>query len=191
MITRGVGVVDNDEPSDEDADGNAETLKEVMQSKGLAGVFDHNFLDPDDARKSMTVLEMEERAKKVAREAMNALRTSISAGGAALGARSGGTVPIEFEETAEPSSNALLSNLRQRNACVASNGLLAPLDESSRSYANLLTRIEHYVQRHRPSTEEILMNFKSEPNIDAAVFKRLLKSVAEVVDGRWVTLHHK
>lgn len=76
MATRGVGVVDPLVDKDDSADNDA-TLKSVMRSKGLAGVFDHNFVEPDSRQKSATVREMEERAKKVARDAMKALRESV------------------------------------------------------------------------------------------------------------------
>lgn len=64
-MTKGVGVVaPDDEPAEESSQDNEEILKKVMKSKGLAGVFDHHFLEHDSSRKSATVREMEDQAKR-------------------------------------------------------------------------------------------------------------------------------
>ena len=55
-----------------------ETLQCVLKSKGLAGVFDHNFVDPSaSGNKAASVREMEDQAKRIAKEAAKALRESI------------------------------------------------------------------------------------------------------------------
>lgn len=84
-ITKGGGVVDmstTDEPNessgnrdDQQAD-NTNTLEVVIKSKGLCGVFDHDFVENSSAKKPISVLEMEENAKKVAMKAALALKES-------------------------------------------------------------------------------------------------------------------
>lgn len=83
-ITNGVGVVDPDEAGDELAmdsedavEDNVNTLQEVLKSKGLAGVFDHDVVDYSKSKnKSSSVREMEEQAKAVARNAARELKKS-------------------------------------------------------------------------------------------------------------------
>lgn len=60
-VTRGEGVIDIDERPEEN---NEDTLKDVMKSKGLAGVFDHGFVEGSTNMKSQSAQEMEEQAKK-------------------------------------------------------------------------------------------------------------------------------
>eukprot|EP00977_Amphora_coffeiformis_P014673 scaffold4162_cov162-Amphora_coffeaeformis.AAC.6 len=119
--TQGIGVVDpsadvgNDE-DDKVQDDNNETLETVMKSKGLAGVFDHHFVEHDASRKSTTVREMEAKAKEVARAAVTALRQSVGEDdvpnepqrfGAGVGTQRGS------------SSQSLLASLRQQKAVAA------------------------------------------------------------------------
>jgi DNA excision repair protein ERCC-6 len=56
-----------------------ETLHNILKSKGLVGIFDHNFVDPSGASdsKSSSVREMEEQATRIAKEAAQALRESV------------------------------------------------------------------------------------------------------------------
>mmetsp|Transcript_699 Transcript_699/g.1070 ORF Transcript_699/g.1070 Transcript_699/m.1070 type:complete len:218 (+) Transcript_699:773-1426(+) len=73
QLSRGGGVVDPDEklsPATDDKDA----LESVMKSKGLAGVFDHDFVDDPSSKKSASALEMEQQAKRIASEATRALR---------------------------------------------------------------------------------------------------------------------
>jgi DNA excision repair protein ERCC-6 len=205
-VTKSVGVVDPDiVPAKETSRDDSETLKTVLKSKGLAGVFDHNFVDPDDcnSRKSMTVREMEEQAKRVAREAANALSQSTACQKQFTPTWTGSneTAPNRFGasnssrndlaggprggSTSLGSSGSLLASLRQRNAAVKSGGATDPPSEEAKKYAKLLSRIKEFVSRSRPSTDQILQEFDSESDRDAAIFRRLLKSVASVEKGRW------
>lgn len=181
--TQGIGIIDPEDDVGKDVDGkddNGDTLKTVMQSKGLAGVFDHHFVEHDTSRKSTTVREMEQKAKEVARAAVSALRRSVvddqvsdvpRFGAAGIGA--GGA-----------SSMSLLANLRQRNVAISSEGT-GP-DAETQKYAKLLATLKEYVRRQRPTTDEILAEFESSVlKSDAAVFRRLLKTVAVLQCGHW------
>lgn len=69
-LTRGRGVVNmNIEERKSVGDGNivdnTDTLGAVMKSKGLCGVFDHDFVENTSKKKSLSVIEMEENATKV------------------------------------------------------------------------------------------------------------------------------
>jgi DNA excision repair protein ERCC-6 len=202
--TKAVGVVDPDvEPAKEASRDDSETLKTVLKSKGLAGVFDHHFVDPDSCRKSVTVREMEDQAKRVAREAASALSQSMASQrqftptwtgsnetapsrfGASSSSRKGLATGPGSGSTGLGSSSSLLASLRQRNAAVKSGGATDPPSEEAKKYAMLLSRIRQFVSLRRPSTDQILQEFDSESNRDAAIFRRLLKSVASVEKGRW------
>lgn len=77
-ITKGRGVLDIDDHADngQDEGGNKETLAEVLKSKGLAGIFDHDIVDKPYAKKSLSVREMEHEASKVASRAAKVLARS-------------------------------------------------------------------------------------------------------------------
>jgi len=77
-ITKGRGVLDIDADADngQDEGGNKETLAEVLKSKGLAGIFDHDIVDKPYAKKSLSVREMEHEASKVASRAAKVLARS-------------------------------------------------------------------------------------------------------------------
>jgi DNA excision repair protein ERCC-6 len=202
--TKFIGVVDPDaEPAKKTSGDDSETLKTVLKSKGLAGVFDHHFLDPDSSRKSMTMREMEDQAKRVAREAANALSQSMASQrkftptwtgsnettpnrfGASNSSRKGMAADPAGDSTGLGSSSSLLASLRRRNAAVKSGGATDPPSEEAKKYAELLSRIKQFVSLRRPTTDQILQEFDTESDRDAAIFRRLLKSVASVEKGRW------
>jgi len=192
--TKGVGVVDPDEEiAEETSKDNEATLRKVMRSKGLAGVFDHGHVEHDPTRKTATIREMEDQAKRVAREAVSALRRSVtsqhpfepesrfgSSVGHPIGAFGRGR-----SLASGTGSSGLLGAIRQRNDAVESNGSNAPPSDEAKQYAKLLARIEDYVRRRQPTTDELLKEFDAIPNSDVAVFRRLLKSVASLEHGRW------
>ena len=222
-ITRGKGVINPEElarGNGADDDDDKETLETVMKSKGLAGVFDHDFVDRSDVKKSVTVREMEDTAKKVAAEAVKTLKASAqenrdrfqptytgseetSAGrfghGGMLARRSsssilrrqetensfGGAGVTRRDSGAAPSSKSLLAGLKGMNP---TNGG----DKDANRYADLLKRVQTYVRRcggYRqgggPTTDEVLKEFDDVPADEAAVFRRLLSSVAKVERGKW------
>lgn len=77
-IAKGRGVVDIENINDEEVDDNKETIEEVLKSKGLAGIFDHDVIDKPFAKKSLTADEMELQAKQRARKAATALAESLT-----------------------------------------------------------------------------------------------------------------
>jgi DNA excision repair protein ERCC-6 len=222
-LTNGGGVVDTDDAfaeagqaPDDDVKDNSETLETVLKSKGLAGVFDHDYVEQNGQKKSSSVLDMEEKAKRVAQEAVRALRESTAgtdrfqptwtgseqtdnrrfgfsnsryAGGIgrAAGLKSesrfggAGSAGIVRSHLSEGGSAGLLAGLLGKNKLEASD----PFEDNARKkYAALIKRIQHFVQRFAPTTEEILKEFES-GDCDPAVFRRLLKSVAAMEGGKW------
>lgn len=218
-ITKGSGYVDPDEageevlPDNETSEkDNVHTLQEVLKSKGLAGVFDHDVVDSSNTKKSTSVREMEDRAKAVARNAAKALKASTAGanpfeptytgseetgsrfGGHGSGASGGG--PRRASASAAGfakspyaggnGSSALLANLKKRSD--PSQGL----NGDTSQYAELMKRIQLFIKRRGgqrqgggPTTDELLKEFESVPNCDAAIFRRLLNSVAKVERGKW------
>jgi len=85
-ITRGQGVITPEEvlpntTGDEVGSvDDKETLVTVMKSQGLAGIFDHDFVDSSASKKTISILEMEEKARKVAQEAAKVLEESARNG---------------------------------------------------------------------------------------------------------------
>lgn len=187
-VTAGVGVIGpDDEMAEHNGDDNQETLKRVMQSKGLAGVFDHHYVEHDASRKTTSVREMEDKAKKVAREALQALRRSTEADGSTTLAVNPAGSRFGSGNAPTVGSQALLASIRQRNTEIESDGKLGKVDDDTKRYAGLLGRLQGYVKRRRPTTNEILKDFNDEiPSSDVAVFRRLLKSIAVMQNGKWI-----
>ena len=208
-VTRGVGVVDaeTDLSEDRENDDNVASLKKVMNSsKGLAGVFDHHSVEFDSKRKSTTVREMEEHAKRVSKEAVEALKESVSSSdpftptwtgsnettpsrfGPSTSADDVGLVPgrsFAASVSAGPmSSSSLLASLRNRTTAIETDGNTEP----DKQYTGLLARLKEFVRQYRPSTDEILKEFSNIPDAEVAVFRGLLKSVARIKNGRWYVL---
>lgn len=213
-VTKGIGVVDLDQETRQDDTisaparrlndntDNEETLKKVMKSKGLAGVFDHHYLEEDHSRKSVTAREMEDHAKRVAKEAVRALERSLGyhdpftptwtgteetapmrfGGGSTkttLGVPGNGTMR-------EPpsSSRDILASIRQKKEAADTSG--HTLDsEHAQKYGALLMQITKFVRARNPSTDRILEKFGNVPECDVAILRRLLKSVATLRDGKW------
>jgi DNA excision repair protein ERCC-6 len=206
--TKGIGVVDKDvDVAEGSSDDNETTLRKVMQSKGLAGIFDHHSVEPDPLRKSTTVKEMEVQARQVAREAANALRQSTanrdpfaptwtgsdetnpsrfgpSSRGVA-GLKRSSSLVASSRSTSAMSSNCLLASLRQRTAEVECGGTSGPPSDQTLNYAKLLSHVEEFVRNNAPTTDDILKEFESVPDSEMAIFRRLLKSIATVDAGRW------
>lgn len=222
QLSRGGGVVDPDEKPSSSTD-DKDALETVMKSKGLAGVFDHDFVDDPSSKKSASAREMEEQAKRVANEAARALRESIdssqvneptwtgsseteprrfgggnsarfSAGGNFASQPSFGKVGVgagvgRSENSSQVPSGDLLAHLRKRNSQVSTSSTSAGSSQITASgdtskYKELLKKLEIFV-RQGPTTDQILKEFDYVPNSDAAVFRRLLNSVAKIEKGRW------
>ena len=189
--TKGAGVVDVDSREQDETSN----LKDVMKSKGLAGIFDHNIVE-NSSIKAASAREMEEQAKKVAREAAIALRQSVAGDNRFAPAmrtdqtcrfgQSGGSLLQASGSNHNGSSQGLLSSLKQRAASSKVAGTAADSVENLGEYTQLLRRIKEYVRKRRPSTEAIIKEFSDVSNDDIAIFRQLLKSVAKLHNGRWL-----
>ena len=211
LLTHGEGYVNPDQDEEtNDKDGGA-TMQSVLRSKGLAGVFDHDLMESNKSSQSSSVREMEENAKKVARAAVGALKESVAghdaftptwtgadvtqggrfgenrASGAisVLGNGRPGVVKSSSSTKGSASSSSLLQSIRQRNEAIETEGSSGLSKNSTKEYTVLLQRIRTFVRRQMPTTNELLREFSSIKSYDAAVFRRLLKSVAAIKDGRW------
>ncbi|KAL3798395.1 hypothetical protein HJC23_005048 [Cyclotella cryptica] len=180
-LTRGRGVVDVDvseqcnssDQSQENAEDNGETLELVLKSKGLCGVFDHDFVENSSSNKKPSQLEMEENAKKVAQKAVLTLKASSdnidrfvptwtgsdetkqncsdfdsSFGGASSAGMPNGNAPCRNMT----SSSAMLAQLRNKRMEISSSA--RPLQNSSsnasaedKKYSALLLRLQKYIKR--------------------------------------------
>ena len=209
-LTNGEGYVDPDDSLSQDtSQDDGEALKTVLRSKGLAGVFDHQVVEKTNENKRSSVREMEARAKRIAKEALAAIEESVTghdsftptwtgsretetgrfgSGGVSVGSSNvivqsrgvAGVAPLT------QSSGSLLASLRERNEDIRSGGTSSrPASSTTDKYSKLLIEIRNFVRRKRPSTDAILEEFSSIPNCDAAIFRRLLNSVAAVEKGRW------
>lgn len=197
-VTKGVGLIEDEDLDDDD--DNTETLKKVMKSKGLAGIFDHHAVEDDDRRKSTTAREIEEHAKRVAREAAEALQHSISSKTNLFEPTwtgSDDTKPGIFGSSSAMgqnsssasgalSSSSLLATIRQRNTAIESGGRIDTSNDETMKYAHLMGRLKHFVRLRRPDTEQLLKEFDGAvADSDIAIFRRMLQSVATLNNGRW------
>ena len=150
QLTKGDGYVDPDDEAaartNEEDDG--ETMRTVLKSQGLAGIFDHDVVEGKKSKKA-SVREMESRAKTIAREALQNLRQSVNRepSEADQGSRFGG-------RTAQ--SNNLLSSIAQRNSEIMNAGSLFSPDET-KQHTKLLKDLHDFVRYHFPTTNEILV----------------------------------
>ena len=218
-ITRGRGVVDVNIPdaavasenSDDDQPKNIDTLEVVMKSKGLLGVFDHDFAENSSSqkKKSMSEVEMEDDAKKTALKAVASLQESSKNQDRFTPTWTGsdqtkqptyhgtdkgsfGNAPSAAVGATMSSSSALLANLQQKRMQIASSGQPEKNesnDADSKKYSALLLRLRNYLRRRAinggPTTRELLAEFKDVPDNDAAVFRKMLKSIAVIKNGQW------
>jgi DNA excision repair protein ERCC-6 len=207
-LTKGDGYVDPDEdPSTTVSSDDGETMRTVLKSRGLAGVFDHGIVENHDVVKKASVREMEAKAKRIAREAASSLQESVTEqqsftptwtgsvetqggrfgssmpSGVASAPRSAATRAGISMSSTKASSDSLLASIRERNQDLSSNGERKVSD--AKQYTDLLKRIQDFVKREAPKTDEILHEFESVSTYDAAIFRRLLKSIAKCDGGRW------
>jgi hypothetical protein len=177
-LTKGDGYVDPDEDmGGDDQKDDGETMRNVLKSKGLAGVFDHDVVENNDRNKRGSVREMEAKAKRIARAALHALEESVSGHDAfEPESRFGGS---------SAQSSSLLSSIAKRNADINSATSSSSIGDT-KQYTELLKELRTFVRSNVPTTNEILVEFSSRvSSFDAAVFRRLLKSVACLNNGRW------
>lgn len=206
-ITRGKGVVDvetaaESEKNDEGQPQKNKTLEAVMKSRGLCGVFDHDFVENSSAKKkSISEKEMEHDAKKTALKAAASLQESSKNLDRFTPTWTGSDEtkqPSSFAvaggtATSMTSSSALLANLQQKRMQIASSGQTETneSDAGSKKNSELLLRLRKYLRRRAsngggPTTRELLKEFKDVPDSDAAVFRKMLKSIAVIKNGQWI-----
>jgi hypothetical protein len=176
-ISKGLGYVN---PEDEHPSGNTEDdneiMKSVLQSQGLAGVFDHDVVESNGATKKASVREMEDKAKSIAREALRNLSQSVVIGQDTFNpeSRFGGF---------SSGSAGILSSIADRSHEIEDTG---SDNNNSGKYTELLKELRAYVRLNVPTTDELLEEFSSQASsFDAAVFRRMLKAVASLQNGRW------
>jgi hypothetical protein len=180
-LTRGEGYVDpnGNIGAVDNQNDDGQTMMSVLRSKGLAGVFDHDVIESSDSgSKKASVREMEEKAKSIAREALKNLTQSLASDHDVFNpeSRFGGV---------GAQSNHLLSTIAQRNQGIK-NAVSSGNTGDSKRYTQLLRDLRSFVRLNVPTTDEILEEFSSQASeFDAAVFRRLLKSVAFLSEGRW------
>lgn len=178
QMTRGLGNVNPeniDETGNQKDDG--EIMKSVLQSQGLAGVFDHDIVEDNGTTKKASVREMEDRAKSIAREALRTLSQSVIRGQDAFNPET------RFGGGFSSGSNGILSSI-----AIRSDGMKEKATKAGemQQYTKLLKELRDYVRLNVPTTDEILEEFSSQvSSLDAAIFRRLLKSVAILQGGRW------
>jgi len=179
-LTKGDGYVDPDDENfaakNQQDDG--ETMRTVLKSKGLAGIFDHDVVEGKSKDKRTSVREMEAKAKKIAREALRNLQQSVTQECTSFDQES------RFGRGNASSSNLLFS-IAERNTEIRNAGMVCSADES-RQNVQLLRDLRNFVRIQIPTTSEILDKFSSQVSkLDAAVFRRLLKSIATLNNDRW------
>lgn len=208
-ITRGRADVDMKETAvqsgecEEKAE-NGETLEVVMKSKGLCGVFDHDFVEGSSTKKKPSELEMEENAKKVAMKAALTLKSSIentdrfaptwTGSQETLSAKPSGASGVKMA-----SSSSMLAQLRNKRMEISASARPTPSSSNNASssaedekYSALLLKLRNYIKRKSsngggagPTTKDILNEFRSVPDSDATIFRNMLKSIATVKNGQW------
>lgn len=222
-LTKGVGVVDADEAFAEighrpnkAAKDNNETLGTLLKSRGLAGVFDHDFVEQNEGqKKSSIVLEMEERAIKVAQDAVRALRESTVGGDRFqptwTGSEQTDTGRFGFSNPSSTTRTRGLNGLnpelsfggagsagvfRSQGLGVGSAGLLTgllgqnskvPGSESDKETKQYATLIKEIQAfvKRFEPSTDEILKEFDSVRCDPSIFRRLLKSVAVRDRGKW------
>mmetsp|Transcript_50330 Transcript_50330/g.98455 ORF Transcript_50330/g.98455 Transcript_50330/m.98455 type:complete len:466 (-) Transcript_50330:140-1537(-) len=108
---------------------------------------------------------------------------------------------------AAPSSVDILARLKERQdemkGIPSTSAASSSVNKKTDYYASMMQDIRSYIikqggggektdapvldgrERGGPTTQRLLLKFSSVPDRDAAIFKRLLKTIARVVGGRW------
>jgi len=180
QLTKGDGYVDPDDEAatriNQEDDG--ETMRTVLKSKGLAGIFDHDVVEGKSNGKRTSIREMETRAKQIAREALQNIQKSVNQENSLFDRESRFGGP-------SARSNALLASIANRNAQITNATSICNEDEI-KQHTQLLKDLRNFIHHSTPTTDEILDKFSSHVSTrDAAVFRKLLKSIAIFCDGIW------
>jgi len=162
------------------------TLEKVMKSKGLAGVFDHDFVDTSSNR-SVAAKEIEDRAKDIAKRAAAAIRNSVEEAGIGGGPREGGggrgaemvpTFTGRFGGGGGGAAAGILAQITARQAEIATAGAsrsgagktgpeapLGPADDFTKLMRRLKTFVvvnggEPGLAGGGPTTDQLLREFR-------------------------------
>lgn len=154
QLTKGDGYVDPDDviatrSNLQEDDG--ETMRTVLKSQGLAGIFDHDVVEGKSKGKKASEREMEARAKQIARDALQNLQQSVKQEQVAFGggSRFGGMAG---------QSNSLLSSIADRDSEI-SNATSMISTEETKQHTKLLKNLHNFVRRRSPTTDQILVRF--------------------------------
>ena len=151
-LTKGTGFINPDDESitKSNQDDEGETMRTVLKSKGLAGIFDHDIVEGKAQKKKASVREMEARAKQIAREALQNLKQSVREE----------EYPFERESRfggPTSQSNSLLSSIANRKAAISNATSMSSLEER-KQHTQLLKNIHNFVRSSTPTTDEILVS---------------------------------
>ena len=152
-LTKGDGYVDPDDneiTANAKEQDNGETMQSVLKSRGLAGIFDHDVVEGNWKSKRASVREMEAKAKKLSREALQNLRQSVAPVNN-LGSRFG---------SSGARSNSILSSIAERNTEILNAGTLSSADEIKQN-TQLLKDLRNFVKTRVPTTNELLVSLPS------------------------------
>jgi len=146
-LTKGDGYVDPDNETTAKDDG--ETMRSVLKSRGLAGIFDHDVVEGNSKCKKVSVREMEAKARRLSKEALQNLQMSVAPVNDVRSRFGGG--PAQ--------RNSLLSSIAKRNTEIMNAGTLSSVDEIKQN-TQLLCDLRNFVRTHLPTTNEILVSRK-------------------------------
>ena len=201
-ITKGLGVVEinfsgersTPENGDEQPVDNSNTLEAVIKSRGICGVFDHDFVENSSSKKkALSEVEMEENARKEAIRAALALKESAGNQDRFEPTWTGSdeTKPYGGGGNKMASSTSLLANLQNKRMQISLSGKTASSVPMQDFDSTLLMRLRRYIRRMSskgggPTTRDLLAEFTDVPDSHAATFRSMLKSVAVIKNGHWV-----
>merc|ERR1712238_163986 len=136
-LNKGEGYVDPDNEFAAKDDG--ETIRSVLKSRGLAGIFDHDVVEGNSKSKRASIREMEAKARRLSKEALQNLQLSV----APVNDRFGGGRALR---------SSLLSSIAERNSEILN---ASSVDEIKKN-TQLLCDLRNFVRSRQPTTNEIL-----------------------------------
>ena len=201
-ITKGLGVVEmhssgersTPENGDEQPVDNSNTLEAVIKSRGICGVFDHDFVENSSSKKkALSEVEMEENARKEAIRAAMALKESAGNQDRFVPTWTGSDETKAYGGGGNnmASSTSLLANLQNKRMQIALSGKTASSGPMHDFDSALSMRLRKYFRRMSskgsgPTTRDLLAEFTDVPDSHAATFRSMLKSVAFIKNGHWI-----
>jgi len=153
QLTNGNGYVDPDDEvaTSSNLEDDGETMRTVLKSQGLAGIFDHDVVEGKTKDKKASVREMEARAKRIARDALRNLQQSV----VQQNEQDNTYVCSRFGDS-RGQSNSLLSSIAERNAQI-SNATSTSSSEEIKQHTQLLKKLYRFVRSTSPTTDQILV----------------------------------